>query len=113
MRFAEQLTEGDSFLDPGEARERLATLLSAGESGGHTSGGQAGGGRGGTSQLQHVRVQHVRVGQSEEGRPIDGYVFGSGPQRVSLIAGAHADEPVGPDTLRRLLIFMASGSDDD
>jgi hypothetical protein len=42
------------------------------------------------------------IGRSLEGRPILGYRFGSGPMRVSLIAGCHADEPVGPELLRRL-----------
>jgi len=32
-----------------------------------------------------------------------GYVIGSGPTRVSLIAGSHSDEPVGPETLRTLV----------
>ena len=42
------------------------------------------------------------IGQSVEHRPIVGYRLGSGPLRVSLIAGCHADEPVGPELLRRL-----------
>ena len=44
------------------------------------------------------------LGQSEEGRPIYGVVLGTGPRTVSLIAGAHADEPVGPETLRVLVL---------
>ena len=40
------------------------------------------------------------IGQSEEGRPIHAYTIGTGARRVSLVAGAHADEPVGPETLR-------------
>ncbi|RMH62265.1 MAG: peptidase M14 [Bacteroidetes bacterium] len=44
------------------------------------------------------------LGTSEEGRPLYGVVVGHGPQTVSLIAGAHADEPVGPETLRALLV---------
>lgn len=44
------------------------------------------------------------LGQSEEGRPIYGVVLGAGPRTVSLIAGAHADEPVGPETLRVLVL---------
>lgn len=43
------------------------------------------------------------LGTSEEGRPIGGAVLGRGPLGVSLIAGAHADEPVGPETLRTLI----------
>ena len=45
-----------------------------------------------------------RLGESEEGRPICGVELGTGPATVSLIAGAHADEPVGPETLRTLLL---------
>ncbi len=41
---------------------------------------------------------------SEEGRPIYGIVLGAGAQTVSLIAGAHADEPVGPETLRTFVV---------
>ena len=43
------------------------------------------------------------LGRSEEGRPIAGVTLGYGPQRVTLVAGAHADEPVGPETLRTLI----------
>lgn len=43
------------------------------------------------------------IGESEEERPLMGYVAGSGPTKVSLIAGSHADEPVGPETLRALI----------
>jgi len=45
-----------------------------------------------------------RLGESEEGRPLLGIVLGRGPTAVSLIAGAHADEPVGPETLRTLVL---------
>ncbi len=44
------------------------------------------------------------LGESEEGRPIYGVVLGDGPRAVSLIAGAHADEPVGPETLRAFIL---------
>ena len=44
------------------------------------------------------------IGQSEAGRPIQGVTMGHGPRRVSLVAGAHADEPVGPETLRTLIV---------
>lgn len=47
------------------------------------------------------------IGESVEGRSIEAYRFGSGPLRVSLIAGCHADEPVGPALLRRLASFLA------
>ncbi|MEM8885718.1 MAG: peptidase M14 [Planctomycetota bacterium] len=45
-------------------------------------------------------MERQRLGHSEEGRPIEGLVLGDGPRRMSLVAGAHADEPVGPCTLR-------------
>ena len=44
------------------------------------------------------------IGESEEGRPIAGVRLGVGPRVVSLVAGAHADEPVGPETLRALVL---------
>ena len=44
------------------------------------------------------------IGHSEEGRPIAGVTLGTGPQVVTLMAGAHADEPVGPETLRLLVL---------
>jgi hypothetical protein len=48
------------------------------------------------------------VGRSREGREIQGWVLGRGERRVSLIAGCHADEPVGPAMLRRLLARLAT-----
>ena len=48
------------------------------------------------------------LGQSESGQPIIGFVFGHGPRRVSLLAGAHADEPVGTLTLASLVDFFAA-----
>ncbi len=44
------------------------------------------------------------IGESEEGRPIAGVTLGYGPRLVTLVAGAHADEPVGPETLRTLIL---------
>ena len=51
----------------------------------------------------HPQATWHELGTSEEGRPIDGMVLGRGPLTVSLIAGHHADEPVGPETLRTLV----------
>ncbi len=42
------------------------------------------------------------IGRSRGGRELVGYRLGRGPRRVSLIAGCHADEPVGPAMLERL-----------
>lgn len=47
------------------------------------------------------------LGRSREGREIHGFRFGHGPTRVSLIGGCHADEPVGPDLLWRLVLALA------
>lgn len=47
------------------------------------------------------------LGASREGRPIRGWKFGEGDLRVSLIGGCHADEPVGPELLRRLSGWLA------
>ena len=44
------------------------------------------------------------LGTSEEGRPLYGAVLGTGTVTVSLIAGNHADEPVGPETLRAFVV---------
>ena len=47
------------------------------------------------------------IGRSRVGRPILAYTVGSGPLRVSLIGGCHADEPVGPRFLDRLVRYLA------
>ena len=44
------------------------------------------------------------LGESEGGRPLWGVRLGTGPKAVSLLAGNHADEPVGPETLRLLIL---------
>ena len=44
------------------------------------------------------------LGESEEGRPLYGVVLGTGACSISLIAGAHSDEPVGPETLRTFIL---------
>ncbi|MDE2795502.1 MAG: M14 family zinc carboxypeptidase [Gemmatimonadota bacterium] len=49
-----------------------------------------------------------RIGRSRDGRPIFAYRIGDGPLRVSLVGGCHADEPVGPRFLERLVRFLAS-----
>jgi hypothetical protein len=42
---------------------------------------------------------------------VDGVVLGNGPRAVSLIAGNHADEPVGPETLRTLVTDVLDAPD--
>ncbi|MBF0430123.1 MAG: peptidase [Fibrobacteria bacterium] len=48
------------------------------------------------------------LGTSREGREIEGYRFGSGDFKISLIGGCHADEPVGPAFLRKLVCYFSS-----
>ncbi|MDE2751151.1 MAG: M14 family zinc carboxypeptidase [Gemmatimonadota bacterium] len=48
------------------------------------------------------------IGRSRSGRPIAAYTIGEGWLRVSLVAGCHADEPVGPRFLHRLIGDLAS-----
>lgn len=48
----------------------------------------------------------VPIGASREDRPILGTRLGHGPIHVSLIGGCHADEPVGPEFLRRLAVYL-------
>ena len=53
------------------------------------------------------------VARSREGQPVRGFVLGEGNTRVSLVGGCHADEPVGPLLLRRLVAWLReSGSKD-
>lgn len=44
------------------------------------------------------------LGPSEEGAMLYGVCLGTGEHAVSLIAGNHADEPVGPETLRSFVL---------
>ncbi len=53
-------------------------------------------------------ARYESIGRSEAGRELVGFVLGNGPRHVSLIAGCHSDEPVGPETLRRLVRAVAS-----
>ena len=53
------------------------------------------------------------LGRSREDRPVLGWRLGDGPDRVSLIAGCHADEPVGPHLLRRLVAWLDGLETDD
>jgi len=53
------------------------------------------------------------IGHSREGRELHGYRFGQGPLHVSLIAGCHADEPVGPAMLDRLAGWLAGRPEGD
>lgn len=54
-----------------------------------------------------------RIGTSREGRPIRAWRIGRGPRRFSLIAGCHADEPVGPHLLRKMAALLDGLPADD
>ena len=51
-----------------------------------------------------------RIGGSHQGRALWGIVAGSGPLRVSITAGAHADEPVGPRAAALLADALAGAA---
>jgi len=53
------------------------------------------------------------LGPSRGGQEFDAYRLGRGPLHVSLIAGCHADEPVGPAMLRRLVSFLSERPSSD
>jgi hypothetical protein len=48
----------------------------------------------------------TELGRSRGNRPIYGWTLGRGSRRISLIGGAHADEPIGPLTLEKLVGFL-------
>ncbi len=51
-------------------------------------------------------VERVEIGHSREGQAIHGLRFGQGNRAVSIVAGAHADEPIGPMTAQALPILL-------
>jgi hypothetical protein len=53
-------------------------------------------------------ISALQLGRSREGRPILGYRLGRGALKVSLIAGCHADEPVGPRLLEHVVSYLAT-----
>ncbi|KZS39416.1 peptidase [Aquimarina aggregata] len=48
-----------------------------------------------------------KIGTSFEGRDLFGFTFGTGHKKISLIAGNHADEPVGPLLLKKLTNYLS------
>ena len=59
-----------------------------------------------------LAVPGETIGQSRQGRPLTAYRFGRGSCRISLLAGCHADEPVGPRLLGHLVSYLARLSPD-
>lgn len=53
------------------------------------------------------------LGRSRQGRAVRGFQFGTGAQRISLLGGCHADEPVGPLLLRRFASYLSLLPPDD
>ncbi len=51
------------------------------------------------------------LGYSVGQRPIKGFRFGKGSKRISLIAGNHADEPIGPLLLMKLVNYLQAQTD--
>ncbi len=49
----------------------------------------------------------IVIGFSMKSRPLVGYTLGTGKKKVSLIAGNHADEPVGPLLLKKLISYLS------
>lgn len=67
----------------------------------------------GVGDPREISLSGEVLGRSREGRPIRGYRLGSGPGRVSLLAGCHADEPVGPRLLSHLVDHLARLAEGD
>ncbi len=58
-------------------------------------------------------VARQQIGTSRSGRPIPALRIGTGSIRVSLLAGCHADEPVGPRLLGHLSAYLSQLPEDD
>ncbi|WP_010177607.1 M14 family zinc carboxypeptidase [Aquimarina agarilytica] len=52
-------------------------------------------------------IRGIKIGTSIEGRSIEGFIYGNGSLKISLIAGNHADEPIGPLLLKKLVSFLS------
>src|SRR5260370_39402062 len=72
------------------------------------SRGCGGTGEAGRAEQPPAPASGMTIGRSREGRDIVAHRLGRGPLHLSLIAGCHADEPVGPAMLRRLAAHLES-----
>ncbi|UCG50885.1 MAG: NUDIX domain-containing protein [Candidatus Latescibacterota bacterium] len=63
-----------------------------------------------TAEKPSKATRGTELGRSREGRPVIGYRFGGGPIKISLLAGCHADEPVGPVLLERFVRYLAGAA---
>ena len=59
-----------------------------------------------------IDVKGYNIGVSKKGKHIQGFRFGCGPKNISLIAGNHADEPIGPLLLKKLVSYFFTLSKD-
>ena len=66
-----------------------------------------------TEDSTHLSVEDQVIGHSREGRSIRAFALGTGPLHVSLIGGCHADEPVGPAMLERLVAHLGKLPESD
>ena len=53
------------------------------------------------------------LGNSRENRPVKAFRLGYGRKNISLLAGCHADEPVGPRLLRHFTSYLKSLKSND
>jgi hypothetical protein len=53
-------------------------------------------------------IAFTEIGRSRAGQPLFGYTLGNGPNRITVTAGCHADEPVGPMTAQALPELLAA-----
>jgi len=56
----------------------------------------------------HLNPKGNLIGLSKNGLKVYGYKLGEGAKNISLIAGNHADEPVGPLLLKKLVNFLTA-----
>jgi len=54
-----------------------------------------------------ARCAGTSIGRSRQDRAVRAFRFGSGPRRISLLGGCHADEPVGPRLLRHVAAYLS------
>lgn len=58
----------------------------------------------------HIKTQ--LIGYSEEKKELWAFKTGNGAKKISLIAGCHSDEPVGPEMLKRLIYVLSNLNQD-
>ena len=63
------------------------------------------------ARTSSIQFERVMIGRSRAGREMWGLRIGRGRRAVSITAGAHADEPVGPMTAMALAEWLASSGE--